>query len=79
MTEMRDNNRRGPSLAKALTFIAALMLCLFALAYFLFFMAIETVIVQPLEDFGQWIDSIEAEDHGGDDRITLPPVDGQTP
>ncbi|MDK8874079.1 hypothetical protein [Paracoccus sp. SSJ] len=76
MRETQIKNERGWSLARALAFAAAFALCAFVLAFALFYRTVDALIAQPLEAIGDWIGRIEVEDHGGDYRITLPPIEG---
>jgi hypothetical protein len=67
-------------LVKILIIAAALALGLFGLAYACFYWTVNALIVQPLEQAGDWIGKIEVKDHGGDISITLPPTeDGLQP
>lgn len=75
MPEPRDKGRQGWSPAKTLKFVAVLTACLFALGYVLFFAVIYTSIIQPLEGFSQWIDSMDVDDQGRGSSITPSPAE----
>lgn len=75
MRETQLKNGRGRSWARVIVFAVVFTLCVFTLAYAVFYRMMDALIAQPLEAVVDWIGGIEVEDHGGDYRITLPPTE----